>query len=74
MLVIRIRESFYLTEYNCDLHTLQLGIGDTFKGVKNVLGKCKQIAKFAKQSPQSMEQLQKECLEKNIPFRKLKNS
>ena len=53
-----IRESFYLTEYNCDLHTLQLGIGDTFKGVKNVLGKCKQIAKFAKQSPQSMEQLQ----------------
>ena len=37
-----IRESFYLTEYNCDLHTMQLGIEDTFKdedGIKNVLAK-----------------------------------
>ena len=39
-----------------------------------MLGKSKQIAKIAKQSPQFMKQLQKECLKKKIPFRKPKIS
>ena len=26
-----IEDSNYLHEYNCDIHTLQFGIGDTFK-------------------------------------------
>ena len=72
-----IRESVYLTEYNCDLHTFQLGINDTFKdvdGMRNVLSKSKQIAKFTNQSPQAMEQLRKECRKKKIAFRKPKNS
>ena len=44
-----IRSSMYLLEYNCDIHTLQLGIVDTFKsvdGMKAVLDKSKQLATF----------------------------
>ena len=72
-----IRESVYLTEYNCDLHTLQLQINDTFKdvdGMKHVLSKSKLIAKFTNQSPQAMEQLKKECKKRKIAFKKPKNS
>ena len=72
-----IRESAYLIEYNCDLHTMQLLINDTFnevEGMKNVLKSCKAIAKFTKQSTQAMEQLKKECKKRKIAFRKPKNS
>ena len=44
-----IRESVYLMQYLCDIHTLQLAINDAFKdvdGMNNVLNKSKALAAF----------------------------
>ena len=71
-----IQESAYLTEYNCDIHTMQLGIQDTFKdvvGMKTVLDNSKAIARFTHQTTLAMEQLKKECKLHGVPFRKPKN-
>ena len=51
---VAIRESQYLTEYNCTIHSLQLAVNDTFKkvsGMKAVLKKSKKLAKFCKKAP-----------------------
>ena len=72
-----IRDSKYLKEYNCDIHTMQLGINDTFKevdGMKSVLDKCKAVAKFTNQSPTETDALKAECRAKGIQFGKPKNS
>ena len=72
-----IRESKYLIEYNCDLHTLQLAINDTFKevdGMRGVLERCKAIAAFTNQSPLQSENLKKECEETSTQFKKPKQS
>ena len=71
-----IEDSNYLQEYNCDIHTMQLGIGDTFKetnGMTNVLENSKGIAKFTNQSTVALEQLKAECKAQNVRFRKPKN-
>ena len=71
-----IRSSMYLLEYNCDIHTLQLGIVDTFKsvdGMKAVLDKSKQLATFTHKSPLAQGQLKKQANDDNLKFRKLKN-
>ena len=71
-----IEDSNYLQEYNCDIHTMQLGIGDTFKetyGMKNVLENSKGIAKFTNQSTVALEQLKAEGKAQTVRFRKPKN-
>ena len=72
-----IRDSKYLIEYNCDLHTAQLAINDSFKdvdGMKNVLDKTKAIAKFANQSTTANDDIKAECRVKGLSYRKPKNS
>ena len=72
-----IRDSKYLVEYNCDIHTVQLGINDTFKqveGMKSVLDKSKAIAKYTNQSPLANNELKAECKAKSLEFKKPKNS
>ena len=48
---VAIKESKYLKQYLCDIHTLQLAVTDTFSsvpGMKAVLDKSKSIAAFTK--------------------------
>ena len=74
--MIEARLSDGLTEYTCDLHTLQLGILDTFKSVpemKSVLSKSKEIAKFTHKSPDALKELKAESTRQNINFLKLAN-
>ena len=59
-MVKSIRESEYLQEYFCDIHTLQLAINDAFKdvdGMNNVLTKSKALARFTHQSGIPVERL-----------------
>ena len=47
---VAIRESAYLEELNCGIHTLSLAVGDTFKdvqGMTKVLKRAKKLAKYA---------------------------
>ena len=65
-----------LEQYLCDNHTLELAVGDTFKnvdGMRNVLKKCRALAKFTHQSNVALEELKSEAAEEGVPFRKLKN-
>ena len=65
-----------LDQYFCDIHTLELGVGDTFKkveGMTNVLKKPKALAQFTNQSSVTLDELKKEAAKEKIPFRKLKN-
>ena len=65
-----------LDQYFCDIHTLELAVGDTFKkveGMTNVLKKTKALAKFTNQSSVALDELKKEAAKEKIPFRKLKN-
>ena len=74
--VLAVSLSDGLTEYTCDLHTLQLGILDTFKsvpGMKSVLSKSKEIAKFTHKSPDALKELKAESKRQNINFLKLAN-
>ena len=60
-----------------DNHTLELAVGDTFKnvdGMRNVLKKCRALAKFTHQSNVALEELKSEAAEEGVPFRKLKKS
>ena len=71
-----IRTSMYLKEYNCDIHTLQLAIVDTFKnveGMKTVLDKAKQVAAFTHKSSVALEQLKRQANIDHVKFKKLKN-
>ena len=55
------------------LHTVQLGINDTFKqveGMKSVLDKSKAIAKYTNQSPLANNELKEECKDKSLEFKK----
>ena len=71
-----IRLSENLIQYFCDIHTLQLGVEDTFRevtGMGNLLKNCKALATFTHQSPVAQAALEKAVKQENIPFRKLKN-
>ena len=73
---VAIAKSYHVREYFCNIHTLQLGVVDTFKnvdGMRNVLNKCKSIARFCHQSTKGMEDLRAAATSKNIPFRKPQN-
>ena len=73
---VAIAKSFHVREYFCNIHTLQLGVIDTFKnvvGMKAVLDKCKAVAKFCHQSTCAMEQLRAAAKRKDVPFRKPQN-
>ena len=73
---VAIAKSFHVREYFCNIHTLQLGVVDTFNnvsGMKAVLDKCKDIAKFCHQSTVAMEQLRAAAKSKDIPFCKPQN-
>ena len=65
-----------LDQYLCDNHTLELAVGDTFKnvdGMRNVLKKCRALAKFTHQSNVALQELKTEAAREGVPFRKLKN-
>ena len=72
-----IRESRYLQQYLCDIHTLQLGVEDTFAevdGMAEVLKKCKALAKLTHTSTTvAYQQLKSQCTKLGVRFRKLKN-
>ena len=71
-----IRLSENLIQYFCDIHTLQLGVEDTFRevtGMGNLLKNCKALATFTHQSPVAQAALEKVAKQENIPFRKLKD-
>ena len=71
-----IRESIYLQQYLCDIHTLQLGINDAFKdvdGMSNVLNKSKALAAFTHKSNVGLQNLKSACKAKGKAFKKLKN-
>ena len=71
-----IRESVYLKQYLCDIHTLQLAINDAFKdvdGMNNVLNKSKALAKFTHKSDTGLQNLKSACKVKGRAFKKLKN-
>lgn len=73
---VAIRESEYLTEYNCTIHTIQLAVNDTFNnvtGMKTVLDKSKAIAKYCHQSTPAMDQLRAKVKDAKLPWRKPKN-
>ena len=72
---VAIRESEYLTEYNCTIHTIQLAIHDTFKdvpGMKTVLKKSKKLAKHA-HTGIAMGDLRKAVESSGLKFKKPKN-
>lgn len=71
-----IRLSENLLQYFCDIHTLQLGVHNTFnevEGMRKVLKCCKTLATFTHQSPLNNDALEEAAKSLNIPFRKLKN-
>ena len=71
-----IRESIYLQQYLCDIHTLQLGINDAFKdvdGMSNVLNKSTALAAFTHKSNVGLQNLKSACKVKGKAFKKLKN-
>ena len=73
---VAIAKSYHVTESFCNIHTLQLGVCDTFKnvpGMRSVLNKCKEIAKFCHQSTIAMEQIRAAAKRKDISFRKPQN-
>ena len=73
---VGIKESQYLTEYNCTIHTLQLAVNDSFKqvpGMKAVLRKSKKLARFCKKSPPRMKELKIAVEASGLKFRKPKN-
>lgn len=73
---VALRLSDHLREYFCRIHTIQLGIEDTFKnvpGMTAVLSKGKLIAKFCHQSTVAMDQLRDAAKKMGIDFRKPQN-
>ena len=73
---VALKKSDHLREYFCNIHTLQLGIEDTFKnvdGMRSVLAKCKEIAKFCHQSTVAMDQLRDTAKRCGVSFKKPKN-
>ena len=72
---VAIRESKYLRELNCGIHTISLAVCDTFKdvqGMKKVLKRSKKLAKFA-HSEGPMRQLKNAVESSGLKFKKPKN-
>ena len=71
---LAIKKSNYLTQYLCDIHTLELVIKDAIKntpGMADILKKTKSIAKFVTKSPSLvLPGLQDACKRNNIKFKK----
>ena len=68
--------SAHLTQYLCDIHTLELCVKDTFNntlGMKTILKKTKKLAKFTHKSTVAAKELKREAEKQNIPFRKIAN-
>ena len=68
-----IQQSQYLTEYNCDIHTLELCIKYSFRdtpGMLDVLRASKQVAKFVNKSSKAQTQLKDTCKKYKIKFKK----
>ena len=66
---LAIKSSQYLTEYNCDIHTLELVIKDGVKNseqVQKVLKKTKAIAKYVSKSSVASSDLKKACEDDQI--------
>ena len=76
-MVKAIRESLYLEMYSCDIHTMMLGIENTFNfvdGMNNVLKKSKGVSKMTHQSTSvANQQLKNKYKEMGIKYKKLKN-
>ena len=71
-----IKLTKHLKQYLCCIHTLELGVKDTFKkvvGMTSVLTKTKAIGKFTHQSTVASDELRREASKENIPFRKVAN-
>ena len=71
-----VRMSQHLKQYLCSIHTLELGVKDTFKktpGMQVVLKKTKAIVKFSHQSTVATTELKKEAEKEGIKFRKIAN-
>lgn len=71
---VAIRESAYLEELNCGIHTLSLAVGDTFKdvqGMTKVLKRAKKLAKYA-HTEGPMKQLKTAVESAGLKFRKPK--
>ena len=71
-----IKLSRHLKQYLCDIHTLELGVKDTFKkvsGMKALLKKTKALAKFIHKSTVAASQLQRAAVKENVPYKKLEN-
>ena len=72
---VAIRESNYLEELNCAIHTISLAVTDTFKsvqGMKKVLKKAKKLAKYS-HSEGPMRQLKSAVEGAGLKFLKPKN-
>ena len=71
---VAIRESKYLEELNCGIHTISLAVSDTFKdvqGMKKVLKRAKKLAKYA-HSEGPMRQLKTAVESSGLKFKKPK--
>ena len=73
---VALGESLYLEEFNCAIHTVPLGVIDTFKdvqGMANVVAKSKAIAKFVNKSTVAKNQLKLAVEAKRMKFKMPKN-
>ena len=71
---VAIRESDYLEELNCGIHTISLAVTDTFKdvpGMNKVLKKAKKLAKYA-HTEKPMRELKTAVENSGLKFRKPK--
>ena len=71
-----IQLSSYLEQYFCSIHTLELGVKDTFKnvpGMQAVVIKTKALGKFTHKSTVANEALKNEAKKENVRFKQLVN-
>ena len=71
-----IRLSQFLSQYLCDIHTLELSVKDCFKktpGMSKVVKKFKAIGKFTHQSTEATKALRKQATKDKIVFKKVVN-
>ena len=69
-----IKLSKYLTEYNCDIHTLELAIKDSFEGtpgIKNTLKRAQDLARYVTKSPNAQKDIKDECSKEKFITKKL---
>ena len=61
----------FLSQFLCDIHTLELLVKDWFKktpGMSKVVKKCKAIGKFTHQSTEATKALRKQATKYKIVF------